>query len=302
MSACQVCDAKADGFACRHCLTTLERAIGDMTSLMHEVSVVATRQTHVYRAGGPSKKPEEPPAEPERTIPAWLRSRDGRIALRPTQMPVDLDAADLLWVAGNTLSTWTRHIAASRDLELPTAEEMIGWLLTNVETVRWDEAAGQIIEEITGLHRDLERAVDRSPSRIYAGPCAECKVDLYAPWRPGSDEFDDRDEKEFTCDGYRSPEDGCGETYTWSARRPWLASEIRGAMVTIDALIDALPDLFPDLPVPPQASFRGWVRDGRLMDHGRDRVGDLLFIGGDVLDLVERYKPKRFAPRRRRVA
>jgi hypothetical protein len=229
------CGASTDGFLCRSCLRTLERAIGDMTSLMHEASVVATRQARVYRASASAQQPQEEAVDVEAHLPAWLRSKDGRVALRPSQIPVDLDAADLLWASGNTLSTWVRHICESRGVDAPNAAGMVAFLLTNVETFRWDEAGPQAHEEITGLHWDLEHLVDRSPSRVYAGPCTtagctqatadgeQAPTDLYAPWRPSNGaegDRDDQDDKEFTCDGHRSPGPGCGETYTWGSRRP----------------------------------------------------------------------------------
>jgi hypothetical protein len=49
---------------CRDCAGILERAFGDMRSLMHEVSVVAMRQTKVYRANGRPQADEDRDYEP----------------------------------------------------------------------------------------------------------------------------------------------------------------------------------------------------------------------------------------------
>ena len=302
MSNCQVCTADTDAFLCRACLNEIDRAIGDMTSLMHEVSLVATKQTNVYRSSGrPDSQQRETEAwnEEQAQIAAWLRSKDGRVALPSTALMVNLDARELLWVAGNTLSGWTRHLAESRATETPTAAGMIGWLLTYVESIRWDEAAGEMHDEITSLHRDLERAVDRSLDRVFAGPCTgevaegvQCGLDLY---------FAGPKAESIKCDGWRSPgQEGCGATYTITERREWLIGSLDDALVTVDDMLNALPSLFPELMIPRRHSVNSWIRDKRIISHGKNYVGEPTFVGGELLALIRAYKPHKYGPRHHR--
>lgn len=299
MTECRVCKATTSGFLCRTCTRELAKAIGDMPSLMHELSIVATKQARVYRANG---RPADDSAEHERWVlehemlPAMLRSREGRSALTPTASPINLAARDLLWDAGNTLSTWARDIAEHHGAELPTAETLLAWLLTNVEAVRFQPAAEQIHDEITDLHRRMISAVDRSPSRIYAGPChtglagtARCQRPLYA-W-PGS--------LVITCDGYdpKKPADsldvGCLATHTVIDRKQWLLDELEHALLPLDTLRAALPALFPQLVMPAAATWRSWGMRRRLTVKSVSLGGEPLYRGGDVLALVRDLEARR---------
>lgn len=301
MSNCQVCEATTDGFLCRPCLEPVERAIGDMGSLMHELSVKATKQANVYRANGQQRPPVDH-SDPEKHLPAYLRSPHGRTALRPTTLPVDLDASELLWVTGSTLSTWTRHLATSRGVPLPSADEMIGWLLTNLEAVRFDEAAEQIHDEITSLHGTVERAVDRSPSRLFAGPCHREHYDedddgkVYE-WRCERDLYAVAGRYEIVCDGFRvAPGDvGCRAVHTAIERRDWLLAEIEDRLLPLDLLLDAIGSLMPQAEIPPRPTWRTWrsPKRQRLVARSVDRMGVELFRGGDVVELVRQANERR---------
>lgn len=324
VTACQVCEATSDRPMCGPCADKLARHLGEFQSLMHEASMLATGQTFVWRSSTTRVGPDEELAELEeeyahrmQAIPARLRSRDGRRTLPNTGTVVNLDARDLLADAYDTLRGQVEDIRDQAGTEPDGWADVVPWLLRNLENViRWAPSAGSIHDELTYMHDRLERAVDRSPSRIYAGPCTATGCshiidpdsgqtaprDLYAPWRPGSDGEDDRDDRAFTCDGWHGDGIGCGHTYTWASRRPWLIQELQTALVTISDFVAAMPDLFPDLRIPPQASFRGWVKN-RLHAHGQDQAtGEPTFVGSDVLQLVQDYKPHAHAPRPNRRA
>lgn len=301
MSDCNVCTAETDGFMCRACLGVVERAIGDMPSLLHELSIVATRQANVYRANG-QRQAITDRSDSEKHLPAFLRSPHGRTALRPTTLPVDLGASEIMWIAGNTLSGWTRHLAESRAVPLPDAEAMIGWLLTNIESIRFDEAAEQIHDEITDVHRQMERAVDRSPSRLYAGPCHAKHYDegddeAVHAWRCERDLYAVAGRWEIVCDGYRiTPGDaGCRAVHTIQERRDWLLAEIEDQLLPLDMLLSALPYLLPDQDMPAQSTWRVWRHRGRISARSVDRMGVELFRGGDVVGLVKTDAPRRSA-------
>jgi hypothetical protein len=305
MSTCRVCDAPTDAFLCRAHGAELARALGDAKSLLHEVGIVASGQARVYRSGG---KPQ--PVEDEdwltewRAIPAHLRSLQGRITLPATRAMVNIDARELMWDALNTLTTWARTLAESRSCEIPP--DWLTWMAHNAESFRFSEEAEQVWDEITYLNRRLVSAVDRSPSRLYAGPChakighlAEafdpavrdglCQRDLYA--KPG--------QVAIVCDGHRGDEQGCGATHTPEQRRDWLLAAVEDALLPFDTWRTALPGLLPTLPKVPYNTMKAWVDKGRLVPHGRAHGGDL-FRGGDVVELVRGYRPHRYPDRKAR--
>jgi hypothetical protein len=276
-------------------LREAERAIGDMTSLLHEVSNVATRQTNVYRANGRAEDLSGQRAQwdgEQKALPAMLRSREGRVALPATPMMVNLAARELLADAYDTLLTWASHLGA----DPISSAHVVPWLLTHANEIRFTEDAAQIHDEITYLHRRMVTAVDRSPSKVYAGPChadiegSRCQSPLYA-W-PGADEI--------TCEGVaEGPEinAGCGTVHTTAERQDWLISELESTLVSVDDLLAALPHLMPDLAIPRRGNISGWIRQGRLVAHGRNHVGEDTFSGKDLLKLIKEHKPHRYAPR-----
>ena len=281
-----------DAFICRPCTNGLERAIGDMTSLLHEVSVLATGQTNVYRTAPARPGPDEELADLEEEyghrnarVPAWLRSRDGRITLPSTRPVVNLDARDLLSDAFDTLLTWASLIGADEI----SSRNVVPWLLTNINDARFHEDAAQMHDEITYLHRRMTSAVDRSPSRLYAGPCQYegCERDLYA-W-PNGDEI--------TCDGYRGDDLGCGQVHTTDDRHYWLIATLDDALLPLDVLRFALPRLLPDLPNAPAVTWRTWVHRKRLVPHGLAGGTDL-YRGGDAIKLLAALPETRKQSRR----
>jgi hypothetical protein len=302
---CLVCQADNTAFLCKPCLGEVRRAIAEMPSLRHEISMLATGQTKVYRANGrpdPNTDIEAWDAE-EKRIPSWLRSKQGRVTLPTTAGMVNLHARDLLTEADTALIGWARHLAESRGIELAVTDrtQLDGWLLTNVDTIRWDEAAGEMHTELTRLQHRMTRAVDRAPSRRDAGPChapltdnTRCQRRLYA-W-PGAEEI--------ICDGYRPAADlevsydvGCGARHSETDRDDHLRESLTTALVTIPELLDALPKLFPGYPRPGRGVAQSWVTNGRIFKRGTNHVGEDLFLGSELLHLVETYRPRGYAPR-----
>lgn len=288
MTPCRVCAARTDAYLCRSCLTELQRAIEDMPSLMHEISILAVGQAKVYRANArATPQPAEPNWDDEQArLPAMLRSREGRTTLVATKLLIRLDARELLYDAWNTLAGWARHLAESRGAALPVESQLVGWLLAHLDAIRYDEAAAEIHDEITYIRSTLRRAVDRTPSRIYAGPChaaladgTRCQRALYA-W-PGA--------AEILCDGYGSPssyEFGCRHSHTADERQAWQEAEFDGALLPLDVWRAALPRMFPELAWPTRSTWWRWVGSGRIVAKSIDRDATELFRGGDVLDLV----------------
>lgn len=337
MTACRAadCERPTSAFLCRACADELSEAFGDLPGLVNDVLDAATRQARVYRATSHKRQPD----------PDWRGSPD---AIGQSPMPLDPDAIAMLDRVRNTLTTWARHLIEARGLPAPdmrvpaivtedvyvtvvrnrwriirepriireqrtrSLAELVRWLLAHADTIRLDEAAGEIHRDIVGLRDDLLRAVDRSPSPFYAGPChaqttepttttrdgtiyvqtvsRRCERQLYA-W-PGA--------KEIRCDGYRSSEpgdEGCGAVHTFAERDAWLRDAVEEALLTIDEMASVLPRMFKAYPQPPRSVMHAWVRQGRLVAHGLNHAGQPTFTGADMLELIARYRPKTFAPR-----
>ena len=375
MSQCRVpdCAAPTDVFLCEPHTVELEAAFGDLPALVTDLVNSIARQTRVYRTARPATVTDED----------W---RGGDEALEAFAEPANLAAGDLLDEARNTLTTWARHIAGTRGVELAPIPEPLGpvcarhqhdyrpagcghhpeqckqmhpghvhdmrlkgcgletdeetgeptctllhcqhgscrairaaqytgvaaqlasWFIQRRDSIRLDEAAGELHGDITGLQRRLLRAVDRSPSRLYAGPChadvehviseehdgtvytrrmPRCQRDLYAA----------ANAKMIVCDGWRGDGEGCRSVHSWGSRKKWLQGEVEDALLPLSELIAAMPDIFPHLPKPPKTVVQAWVRQGRLIAQTVTAGGIELYRGGDLVDLVRQYRPKTFAPR-----
>jgi hypothetical protein len=317
------CGAITDAVLCRSCGTELRRTIEELPGLMHDLSVLATGQARVYRANGKPVPLEDLVAwDAERTaLPARLRAPVDTMTLVATRTMVNLAARDKLDETWNALTTWARLLIDSgADGTLPTPVtplSLAGWLADRINAVRYDEAGEQMFTEITKLRGQVVHLVDRAPSRVYAGPChaplaegQRCERALYAAFNPWS-KRDERepDDRVIVCDGFRPAnlrdDDavpigyGCGAEHTISDRTAWLIAELYDALYPLDFWLEYLPKLLADdLPHEvPRSVVTAWVRQLRLIPKSVNRDADELFRGGDVMDLMRAYRPKRYAPR-----
>ncbi|HEX4432802.1 MAG TPA: hypothetical protein VHZ96_26250 [Frankiaceae bacterium] len=330
---CNVCGAKTEAFLCTDCGHRLAAALGDLPSLLDALLDRAAGNTHIYRANNltPRRDDELAGLEAEYAahtalLPVLKRSRDGRITLPATPLPVDLDASRLLHEARNTLTTCIRDLTETRGLDAPTErlptvviadvhvsitrnrwhiireprivrvardrpmEDLTAWLLTNIDTIRYDEAGRETYTQLLALNAKITRAVDRSPADSYAGPCAHCSVDMWR--RAGTDQI--------ICDaryyvlsdaGQLETARGCGMTYTLAQRQRWLLDAVRDELVALDMLQDFMRSL--GRVWPPSTTVASWRLRRRLDVRSIDRHGVELFRGGDVLDLHEDWLVKQ---------
>lgn len=198
MSECRTCGSKTDAFICRPCCGEIRQALTEMPRDLADLQAVATRQAiGPLGLGDPARQWDGP-------------FEDG--ALGDAAWEFAPGAADQVWAAANTLSTWARHIAESRDVPGPIAEVgrreektrliiernravrlmrwrvftphreqpvrlIIDWLTDNVEAIRFDEAAAQIHEEIVGLQEENQRwIIGRGGNEVFAGNCDATQV------------------------------------------------------------------------------------------------------------------------------
>jgi hypothetical protein len=301
VSNCQVCDAQTSAFLCARCTAEIERALAELPADLSDLQAVATRQ-----AAGPLGL-----GDPARQ---WDGPRqDG--ALGDTGWVFAPGAADQLWVVGNTVTTWARHLASSRGVELPAwvadARTASRWLLSNLDAIRHDEAAAQIHDEITSLPVENERWIVGRPSRDqFYGVCdapdvrSEFSRPSDAPVGPrcygltscGHESCDairtaEREPvivtRASTCgaDLYGQPDaervrcQACGRTYATKDRRDEMRTAIPDQLGTIPEVAAALSSL--DRPVHVEA-LNSAVRRGQVAVRGHGPRSERLVRVGDV--------------------
>lgn len=195
-SLCRTCGNPTNANLCRPCTAVLERAIAELPRDLADLQAVATRQAVGPLGLGIGRQWDGPFEENSLGDAPWDFAPG---------------AADQVWAAANTVSTWVRHLAESRGIHGPVAERgsyslvrrltidrnragwiylrmftpsqeqplrtLINWLLSNVESIRYDEAAAEVYEELTGLHHENERWIlGRSGEEAFAGNCDATQV------------------------------------------------------------------------------------------------------------------------------
>jgi hypothetical protein len=192
-------------------------------------------------------------------------------------LPFNDAASEIGWVLRNTLGTWCRLIAEERGRDLPedNPPAIARWLLSHTLWLRHQRAGHEAIEEIKAAVDAVRKAVDRPAPRIYAGPCPDCAKDMYG--RPGAEAVECRP---------------CGVTYTVKVRVEWMRSELRGKLVTAREATVLLGRMGFALS---QKTIEKWKQRERLVDHGEDRAGTLLYRFDDVWDLAAGDTPSEQA-------
>jgi hypothetical protein len=285
VSECQVdgCGRPVtDAYVCSDCSARLEKALGNVRWLLHELDLVITRQTaKAEHVGGASR--EQP-------------------------LAFSAEASDLRWALVNTVTTWARVVATERPVDLPTKPprhrgEVLGpycedcehetcarmryrppvdpglvaaWMTGQVEWLRHHRAGNEAVEEITSVIRRALRAIDVAPARLYAGPCS-----IDTPSEPcGQDLYADPMSAVVTCPA-------CGKRYDVTERKAWLMEAARDHLATANEASALCYKLLGDLVT--TAMIRGYVHRGKLAPHGKRMEGSrdvALYRIGDVIDVA----------------
>lgn len=283
MAECVTCTAKAGtAYVCTRCANRTAADLRRLASLIGDLETTITRQS---RAG------------------------DGGPATDRHPLPVDLGAAARADTIRTTVTTWARHILATRGITVTRVPRIVGptcpttagsptcghpscatiirtaqprnvlgattrWLASQCEWLRHQPEAAQALAELTAAARLADRVIDRRTPQLYAGPC---RADLEEGGicqadlyaQPGADTIRCRD---------------CRATHSAAARREWLLAEAQDVLAWAELAAQALAAL--GLPCT-RAQVAGWAHRGRLSEHGRDRAGRVLYRVGDVITLAE---------------
>jgi hypothetical protein len=185
------CDRPArSGLLCGACQAELQRALDGVPEVLGDLDVTLSRQTsRMGRGGGGNSTP----------------------------LPYDRRASEAGYVLRSTLVGWVRVLQEARPEEWPddTAQAMARWLSTRLERLVRHPAAPEAHGEITTAVRAAQRAVDRAPERLYAGPCPECETSLHV--RPGATRTTCRE---------------CGTGINVTERRQWMRDQCEDLLGT----------------------------------------------------------------------
>lgn len=259
--------ATTDGLLCHSCCGKYHTARRAIIKHTPDLSATWMRQDRVARGTIHGRDRQLEAAEEgleQAALHVLHRTRDARIALPATPLPVNLDAGDLY-------------------------REAIAWLCTAaVDTPHLRELDPSEVDHARRLAARIEDTIDRREPDLYLGACDApdtihvdttetddgvvtfevhttdriCGVDLYA--RAG--------DTTVTCQA-------CGYQYKIAERREQMLAEVANLLERPKVIADALTSL--DLPITAK-TLDDWIRRDRLLhEQGRPRRDGLPLILAD---------------------
>lgn len=244
-----------DAYVCDECLGELARHLGDVPWLVEQLDITLTKARGVdYSAMGGSPSSE-----------------------RPMMLP--FAAYEAVGALRQALVTWVRFCdeeavrnqSPKRGLPVDTLQAMSAWLLWRVDGLGLSDMGADAVSEISRAVGRARMVIDRPAERRYAGPC-ECGRDLYS--KPGA--------KLTKCKG-------CEREYDVEAMVDWMRAGVLGRLVTAHEGATLLGRF--DLPTA-QKTIDSWHDRKRLVDHGKNADGRLLYLIDDLLGLAAKHAPK----------
>lgn len=181
-----------NAYICDDCLDQFAKVLGDVTWLDDELETSVVKEKGIdYSATG----------------------------ARGTETPLLFNAAASTARDNLTTALWTlvrfcveEQIRASDPMTTLPDRNIIAmsrWLLWRVDGLAYNDLAHELIATTTTAVNTCQKIIDRPPDRRYAGPCNECKRDLYH--RP--------DATEVTCAG-------CGQRWDVGEQQAWTNGQI----------------------------------------------------------------------------
>lgn len=243
--AAYVCDDCLDGFA---------KALGDITWLDDELDTTIGKQRGATSGGTPSA---------EKPLPINVPASEARDRLRH----------ELVMLVRFCSEEGVRASDPSDDLPENTIVALSRWLLWRVDGLAFNDMAAQFIDDVSAAVQKCQRIIDLPPERSYAGPCPECKRDLYH--RPAATDV-------------KCP--GCGQTYDVGEVVTWMQERIKDHMT--DRLVTAREGstLLSRFGLETgQRTIDKWCERGKVTSTGHDAKGHRLFRWEDLLALAARH-------------
>lgn len=244
-----------DAYACDHCGDLTARALGDVPWLAGELDVTITKQRAAIESDGS--------ASAETPLMYHLPAAEKRDALRHA----------LVTAIRFCNEEGVRNSDPGPDWPANDLPSMSRWLLWRIDGLALNDMGEEIAKSIRDAVRACRHVIDKPPDRAYAGPCPECKRDLYHR----------RDASSAKCHG-------CGSTWDVAEVNEWMRERITAHLR--DRLVTAregsmLLGRF-GLPVE-QETIKKWHARNRVTDAGHNSAGHRLYRWDELLDLAARH-------------
>jgi DNA-directed RNA polymerase subunit RPC12/RpoP len=244
-----------DAYTCDTCGDRFARALGDIPWLVEELETTITKQRAAVEGDGS--------ASAETPLMYHLPAAEKRDALR----------AALVTAVRFCNEEGVRNSDPGPEWPKDNLESMSRWLLWRVDGLALNDMGEQMAQGVRDAVRACRRVIDKPPERAYAGPCPECKRDLYHR----------HDAAEVSCRG-------CGSRWDVSEMNDWMRRRINEHMT--DRLVTAregstLLGRF-GLPIE-QGTIDKWHTRNRLVESGRNKAGHRLYRWDALLALAARH-------------
>lgn len=232
-------------------------------------------------AGDPATLPDAHRASQPVSTFAWAASRElpEANALRPTRLPVDLNASLKAAHAFNHVTTWARAVEDDHATDpVPTPQPgqhpvavAATWLLDQLDWMRHQQFAAEAFDQLKAAGAAIRRIVDRPPDQDVVGVC-DCGAYLYAH----------RGASYVTCP--------CGLRWDVAESRDNLMQALRDRLTTASEAATLIVIAFPELRRDKVRKLvQSWVRPDRpnpLMAHPTE--DGPMYVFGEILDRLSR--------------
>lgn len=257
------CGRPADGYLmCRWCADELGHHLQHVPALTRELNIAISRRARFSHS-----------------VPVATSG--------PEPLPYDPGASDASATLHNTLSTWARDVAEhlGHDLDAGSDAELSRWLRARCHAIRTHPAAGELADEITHAISNGWRVVDRSPGRVYIGPCGAdgCTLDLYGRADPSQPGRLDPRQAVVQCP--------CGTQWDAARRRAWLFDQLHESLATAKEIASAV-GMIGERSINVK-TIRSWHHNGRIPARGHTSNGVPLHRIGDVVYLAATTATRR---------
>jgi hypothetical protein len=241
-----------DAFSCDECGDKTARALGDVPWLIEELEITITKQRAAIDGDGA--------ASAETPLMYHLPAAEKRDALRHALVVAVRFCVEEGVRNSDPGLAWPDDDLAS----------MSRWMLWRVDGLALNDMGEEITRAIRDTVRACRHVIDKPPERAYAGPCPECKRDLYHRHNAA----------EVRCHGCGQRWD-VGEVNKWMSER--ITEHMRDKLVTAQEGAALLGRLGIATPV---RSVYHWAVQGRIQVAGVNQKGHRLYRWNEVLPLA----------------
>jgi hypothetical protein len=244
---------------CTTCEGTLERALGDLDSLLDDLDTTLTRQARKRPTRGSYTSDGPPLPFDERASEA---ARDLRTLLK-----------DWVSLVAEGIADEGRFVALPMSA---TAKTLSSWLMNHTHWIACHDTAPDAYSEIVAAVNNIRRTIDIAPDTRYIGPClsdmdgVECTETLYA--LEGSDTVRCR-----TC------------TTVWDVKERTLHDLAQAEHVAQTITILTRSFALQGIAIEAQRIKR-WASRGHLAPSGTNPRGHATYIIAHVARLVSLYE------------